>query len=75
MGLKVFLSYGYDDNTELVLRIKRDLEAAGHAPWIDTSEIEHTDDWWRDPRRPEGHRLDARLPVGARGARARRVPR
>ena len=35
MGLKVFLSYGHDGNTDLVLRIKRDLEAAGHHPWIE----------------------------------------
>ncbi|HUD59697.1 MAG TPA: TIR domain-containing protein, partial [Acetobacteraceae bacterium] len=45
--MKVFLSYGHDANTDLVLRIKRDLEAAGHTPWIDTSEIKHTDDWRR----------------------------
>ena len=47
MGLKVFLSYGHDQNTDLVLRFKADLEAAGHTPWLDTAEIEHADDWRR----------------------------
>lgn len=47
MGLKVFLDYGHDGNTDLVHRIKVDLEAAGHTPWLDTSEIEHGDDWRR----------------------------
>ena len=47
MGLKIFLSYGHDANTDLVLRIKRDLEAAGHHPWIDTNEIKTGDHWRR----------------------------
>jgi hypothetical protein len=47
MGLKVFLSYGHDGNTDLVLRIKRDLEAAGHHPWIDQAGIKTGDDWRR----------------------------
>ncbi len=44
--MKVFLSYGHDANTDLVLRIKRDLEAAGHLAG-NTSEIKHTDNWRR----------------------------
>ena len=47
MGLKVFLSYGHDGNTELVLRIKHDLKAAGHRPWIDKAGIKTGDDWRR----------------------------
>jgi tetratricopeptide (TPR) repeat protein len=47
MGLKVFLSYAHDANTALVLRIRRDLETAGHTPWIDTAEIKTGDDWRR----------------------------
>jgi hypothetical protein len=47
MGQKVFLSCGHDANTYLVQRIKRDLKAASHAPWIDTSEIKSGDDWRR----------------------------
>ena len=47
MGLKVFLSYAHDANTALVLSIRRDLETAGHTPWIDTAEIKTGDDWRR----------------------------
>jgi len=46
-GLKVFLNYAHDDNTTLVLRIKHDLTAAGHHPWIDKAEIKADDDWRR----------------------------
>ncbi len=75
MGLKIFLSYGHDANTELVLRIKRDLEAAGYAPWIDTSEIRSGDDWRRKILDgSERHRLDAGFPLAPRGPRKRRVP-
>jgi tetratricopeptide (TPR) repeat protein len=45
--VKIFLSYGHDQNTPLVERIRRDLEAAGHRVWIDTSEIKAGDDWRR----------------------------
>ena len=41
MGLKVFLSYGHDGNTTLVLRIKRDLTAAGHRRWQRNLSISH----------------------------------
>jgi hypothetical protein len=45
--VRIFLSYGHDRNTPIVLRIKQDLEAAGHFVWIDSSEIKHGDDWRR----------------------------
>jgi hypothetical protein len=45
--LKVFLSYGHDRNTPLVLQIKRDLEASGHKVWIDAAEIKTGNDWRR----------------------------
>jgi hypothetical protein len=45
--LKVFLSYGHDQNAPLVERIRGDLEAAGHQVWIDTSEIKVGEDWRR----------------------------
>jgi len=45
--MRVFLSYGHDQNTPLVERISRDLEAAGHGVWIDRSEIKAGEDWCR----------------------------
>jgi hypothetical protein len=45
--MKIFLSYGHDKNTPIALRIKKDLEAAGHLVWIDSSEIKAGDDWRR----------------------------
>jgi hypothetical protein len=45
--MKIFLSYGHDKNTPIALRIKKDLEAAGHSVWIDSSEIKVGDDWRR----------------------------
>ena len=45
--VKIFLSYGHDQNTQIALRIKHDLEAAGHVVWIDSSEIKAGDDWRR----------------------------
>ena len=48
--LKIFLSYGHDENTALVERIKADLskpENGGHDVWIDTSKIKFNDDWRR----------------------------
>ena len=43
--MKIFLSYGHDRNTPIVLRIKHDLEAAGHLVWIDSAQIKPGDDW------------------------------
>jgi hypothetical protein len=45
--LRIFLSYGHDDNEELVRRIKTDLEKRGHDVWFDKSEIKSGDDWRR----------------------------
>jgi tetratricopeptide (TPR) repeat protein len=45
--VKIFLSYGHDRNAPLVERIRRDLEAAGHSVWVDTSEIKAGEDWRR----------------------------
>lgn len=45
--MKIFLSYGHDKNTPIVLRVKRDLEVSGHSVWIDSSEIKFGDDWRR----------------------------
>ncbi len=43
--MKIFLSYGHDTNKPLVDRIRADLEAAGHAVWIDETEIKAGDHW------------------------------
>lgn len=45
--MRIFISYGHDDNSELVLRFRRDLQAVGHDTWIDVEAIEHGDDWRR----------------------------
>lgn len=45
--MKVFFSYGHDDNQEIVNRIKDDLEARGHEVWIDKSKIKSGEDWRR----------------------------
>jgi hypothetical protein len=45
--MKIFLSYGHDDNAEIVKRIKQDLEAKGHQVCIDESENKTGDDWRR----------------------------
>ncbi len=45
--MRIFLSYGHDKNTPIAQRIKKDLEAAGHSVWIDSSEIKAGDDWRR----------------------------
>src|SRR6516162_7511324 len=45
--MKLFLSYGHDNNAPLIEQIARDLEAAGHTPWIDKSQIKAGHDWRR----------------------------
>ena len=45
--LKIFLSYGHDQNVALVEIIKNDLEKRGHDVWFDKSEIKSGDDWRR----------------------------
>lgn len=45
--MRIFLSYGHDDNEPLVRCIKRDLEARGHDVWFDKENIKTGDDWRR----------------------------
>ena len=45
--LRIFLSYGHDNNEELVRRIKTDLENRGHDVWFDKTEIKFGDEWRR----------------------------
>jgi len=42
---RIFLSYGHDDNTPLVLALRERLELAGHIVWIDQTQIKVGDDW------------------------------
>jgi tetratricopeptide (TPR) repeat protein len=42
---RIFLSYGHDENSDLALRLKTDLEAAGHSVWIDSDSIRGGSDW------------------------------
>jgi hypothetical protein len=45
--LRIFLSYGHDNNEALVRRIRGDLEKRGHDVWFDKSEIKGGHDWRR----------------------------
>ncbi len=45
--MKIFLSYGHDQNKPIVDRIERDLKASGYEVWKDESEIKFGDDWRR----------------------------
>jgi len=48
--MRVFFSYGHDDNRWLVEKIKEDLEKVengSHEVWIDSEKIKFTDDWRR----------------------------
>lgn len=45
--MKIFFSYGHDDNVPLVLRIQEDLEKRGHQIWIDRFDIKGGEDWRR----------------------------
>lgn len=47
MPVRIFLSYGHDNNEELVQRIKADLEKRGHDVWFDKNEIKFGDEWRR----------------------------
>ena len=42
---KVFLSYGHDENAEIVERIYEKLKERGHIPWIDYAKIKTGHDW------------------------------
>ncbi|MGA2988153.1 MAG: TIR domain-containing protein, partial [Terriglobia bacterium] len=46
--MRIFLSYGHDNNAELVERIYADLNRRGHDVWIDKSKIKFGDDWRRE---------------------------
>jgi tetratricopeptide (TPR) repeat protein len=45
--MRLFISYGYDDNADLVKRITADLRTVGHDPWIDSEQIHRHGDWRR----------------------------
>ncbi len=45
--LRIFLSYGHDENEELVPRIKTDLEKRDHDVCFDKNDIKAGDDWRR----------------------------
>jgi len=45
--LRIFLSYGHDQNEELVIKIKADLEKRGHEVWFDKREIKSGQNWRR----------------------------
>ncbi len=45
--LCIFLSYGHDNNEELVHQIKADLEKRGQDVWFDKNEIKFGDEWRR----------------------------
>jgi WD40 repeat protein len=52
IGLRIFLSYGHDQNEELVRMIKAELEKRGHDVWFDKSGVKESgivagDDWRR----------------------------
>lgn len=47
-SLQLFFSYGHDKNTEIVERIKKDIERRGHHVWIDSSKIRPGDNWRKD---------------------------
>jgi hypothetical protein len=46
--LRIFLSYGHDDNEALVRLIKAELEKRGHDVWFDKDEIKFSDNWRRE---------------------------
>ena len=43
--MNIFFSYPHDENSFLVKRLKKDLEARGHTVWFDEAEIKTGDDW------------------------------
>lgn len=42
---RIFLSYGHDENTVLVMELKKLLEKRSHLPWIDKNEIKGGNEW------------------------------
>ena len=51
--MKIFLSYGHDPNAALVAQVRKDLQCAGHAIWINSEQIRHAA---RDPDNAEWQR-------------------
>ena len=45
ISLRVFLSYGHDDNRPLVDMIKGSLEERGHLVWLDDEQIKEGNEW------------------------------
>jgi TIR domain len=45
--MKIFLSYGHDQNKPIVDRIESDLKMAGYEVWKDETEIKAGDHWRR----------------------------
>lgn len=45
--MKLFFSYGNDENEETVMRLKRGIEEREHSVWIDKGQIKSGDDWRR----------------------------
>lgn len=45
--LRIFISYGHDNNEELVRLIRTDLEKRGHDVWFDKNKIKFGDEWRR----------------------------
>jgi tetratricopeptide (TPR) repeat protein len=45
--MKLFISYGHDDNRDFVRRIRDDLVRHGHECWIDSDRIHEQPDWRR----------------------------
>lgn len=43
--LKIFLSYGHDSNTPIVMKIRDFLIRRGHHVWVDQDKIKAGDDW------------------------------
>ncbi|HUL61524.1 MAG TPA: TIR domain-containing protein, partial [Methanocella sp.] len=45
--LRIFISYGHDENADLAVRLKEDLVAKGHEVWFDLDRIKPGADWER----------------------------
>jgi hypothetical protein len=45
---RIFISYARDDSTDIALKLRNDLSAAGHDTWLDLAEIAAGSSWARD---------------------------
>ena len=45
--MRLFFSYGHDENEPIVRALRDDLSALGHEVWVDKYEIKGGDDWRR----------------------------